>query len=71
MRLKSLRTYFPLPEPLWKFGYGPWNYSKFLRHCTRLGFLQRVGGGYRFTHALLREHFAEHHNTIRPLKPTP
>ena len=55
---------------LWKFGYSPWNYSKFLRYCTRLGFLQRVGGGYRFTHALLRDHLAEYHNTVRPLKPT-
>ena len=56
---------------IWWFDYGPWNYSKFLHHCTRLGFLQRVGGGYRFTHALLRDHFAEHHNTIRPLKSKP
>ncbi|MEM6503659.1 MAG: NACHT domain-containing protein [Cyanobacteria bacterium P01_C01_bin.89] len=55
---------------LWNYGYSPWNYSKFLRYCTRLGFLQRVGGGYRFTHSLLRDHFAKHHNTIRPLKPT-
>ncbi|OAB56069.1 hypothetical protein AY600_09030 [Phormidium willei BDU 130791] len=44
---------------LWLFGYAPWNYSKFLRYCTDRGFLQRVGGGYRFVHALLRDHFAE------------
>ena len=28
---------------------------------TDRGFLQRVGGGYRFVHALLRDHFAEHY----------
>ncbi|MEM6502002.1 MAG: NACHT domain-containing protein [Cyanobacteria bacterium P01_C01_bin.89] len=40
-------------------GYSPWNYSRFLRYCTERGFLQRVGGGYRFVHALLRDHFAD------------
>ena len=68
--LSEAIAHLSLRFTLWKFGYSPWNYSKFLKHCTRLGFLQRVGGGYRFTHALLREHFAEYHNTIRPLKPT-
>ncbi|MCC5899461.1 MAG: NACHT domain-containing protein, partial [Phormidium sp. BM_Day4_Bin.17] len=47
---------------LWLFGYAPWNYSKFLRYCTDRGFLQRVGGGYRFVHALLRDHFADHYD---------
>lgn len=44
---------------LWSFGYSPWNYSRFLRYCTERGFLQRVGGGYRFVHALLRDYFAD------------
>ncbi|MDZ8258084.1 zinc-ribbon domain-containing protein [Nostoc sp. ChiQUE01b] len=38
--------------------YAPWNYAKFLDYCTDRLFLQRVGGGYRFMHDLLRQHFA-------------
>ncbi|MEM6503658.1 MAG: NACHT domain-containing protein [Cyanobacteria bacterium P01_C01_bin.89] len=68
--ISEVNRHLALRFTLWKFGYSPWNYSNFLRYCTRLGFLQRVGGGYRFTHALLRDHFAEYHNTVRPLKPT-
>ena len=49
---------------LWLFGYSPWNYSRFLRYCTERGFLQRVGGGYRFVHALLRDHFAEEYGNV-------
>ena len=41
------------------FSYSPWNYSKFLRYCTKRGLLQRVGGGFRFVHSSLRDHFAE------------
>ncbi|MEM8642414.1 MAG: hypothetical protein AAGG51_26895 [Cyanobacteria bacterium P01_G01_bin.54] len=52
------------------FGHGPWNYSKFLRYCTDRGFLQRVGGGYRFVHALLREHFASQYGNPHPAKKT-
>jgi hypothetical protein len=57
--LISAFQHFVLRITLWLFGYSPWNYSKFLRYCTDRGFLQRVGGGYRFVHALLRDHFAE------------
>ncbi len=42
---------------LWKKGYAPWNYARFLDYATNRLFLQRVGGGYRFIHDLLREHF--------------
>lgn len=56
--LHSAIAHSALCITLWLFGYGPWNYSKFLRYCTDRGFLQRVGGGYRFVHALLRDHFA-------------
>lgn len=44
---------------LTKSGYTPWNYAKFLEHATRLRFIQRTGGRYRFVHDLLREHFAQ------------
>lgn len=36
----------------------PWNYAKFLAYARELGFIQQVGGRYRFTHDLLRKHFA-------------
>ncbi len=40
-------------------GYAPWNYARFLDYATDRLFLQRVGGGYRFIHRLLQEHFAQ------------
>lgn len=57
--LRTVSKHIALRLTVWHFGHGPWNYSKFLRYCTERGFLQRVGGGYRFVHALLRDHFAE------------
>ncbi len=36
----------------------PWNYARFLNHCTDRLLLQRVGGRYRFIHRLVQEHFA-------------
>ena len=44
---------------LWLFGHAPWNYAKFLDYATDRMILQRVGGGYRFIHRLLQEHFAK------------
>ncbi len=44
---------------LWKNGYAPWNYARFLDHATTLIFMQKVGGGYIFIHRLLLEHFAQ------------
>ena len=44
---------------LWRDGAMPWNYAQFLnRACDRI-LLQKVGGGYVFTHRLLLEHFAQ------------
>jgi hypothetical protein len=51
--------HFILRLILWVNGYMPWNYAKFLNYCTDRLFLQRVGGGYRFMHDLLRQHFAK------------
>lgn len=51
--------HFILRIILWSRGYIPWNYAKFLDYCTDRLLLQRVGGGYRFIHKLLQEHFAE------------
>jgi ribosomal protein L40E len=51
--------HFVLRVILWSNGYAPWNYAKFLNYSTNRLFLQRVGGSYRFTHDLLRKHFAK------------
>jgi hypothetical protein len=37
----------------------PANYARFLDYAVDRIFLQKVGGGYRFIHRLLLEHFAE------------
>lgn len=39
-------------------GYSPWDYTSFLNYATERTFLQKVGGGYIFSHRLLQEHFA-------------
>jgi hypothetical protein len=46
---------------LYHNGHMPWNYARFLDYATDRLFLQRVGGGYRFMHDLLRQHFAENY----------
>lgn len=40
-------------------GHTPANYARFLDYAADRIFLQKVGGGYRFIHRLLLEHFAE------------
>lgn len=40
-------------------GHIPWNYAQFLNYAVERAFLQRVGGGYIFSHRLLMEHFAQ------------
>ncbi len=51
--------HFILRTILWFSGYIPWNYAKFLNYCTNRLLLQRVGGGYRFIHKMLQDHFAQ------------
>jgi hypothetical protein len=43
---------------LWLNGSAPLNYVAFLNQAKELLFLRQVGGGYIFTHRLLREYFA-------------
>lgn len=43
---------------LWRKGFTPRNYVRFLDYVTERVFLQKVGGGYIFIHRLLLEHFA-------------
>ena len=56
-------THFALRLVLWRNGYAPWNYAKFLDYATDRLFLQRVGGGYRFLHEKLRQHFADRYES--------
>ncbi|MDJ0713882.1 MAG: NACHT domain-containing protein [Prochloraceae cyanobacterium] len=51
--------HFSLRTILWLNNYAPCHYKKFLNYCTDRLLLQRVGGGYRFIHRLLQEHFAQ------------
>ncbi|MBC6481921.1 MAG: ATP-dependent Clp protease adaptor ClpS [Hormoscilla sp. GM7CHS1pb] len=44
---------------LYSNGDIPWNYARFLDYGAERGFLQKVGGGYIFTHRLLQAHFAD------------
>jgi hypothetical protein len=43
---------------LWLSRSAPLNYVVFLNQAKDLLFLRQVGGGYIFTHRLLREYFA-------------
>lgn len=44
---------------LWTNGYIPWNYARFLDYAVKHRLMQQVGGRYRFTHDLLKQHFAD------------
>lgn len=55
------RTYvchYLLRYILYRDNVMPWHYVRFLEEATRHNLLQRVAGGYRFTHPLLIDHFA-------------
>lgn len=43
---------------LWREGFAPLRYVRFLDHAADLLFLRKVGGGYIFAHRLIMEHFA-------------
>ena len=51
--------HFSLRLILYRIGYIPWNYARFLDYATERLFLQKVGGGYIFIHRMLLEHFAQ------------
>jgi DNA polymerase III delta prime subunit len=44
---------------LYREGYIPWNYPRFLNYAAKCILLHRVGGKYVFIHDLLLEYFAE------------
>ena len=43
---------------LWREGFAPLRYVRFLDHAADLLFLRKVGGGYIFVHRMIMEHFA-------------
>lgn len=52
---------------LWRAGFIPANYVRFLNTASEYALMRKVGGGYMFTHRLVLEHFARmyqsaHHN---------
>ena len=51
--------HFTLRLILYHNGFIPWNYASFLNYATERILLQKVGGGYIFTHRLLLEHFSK------------
>ncbi|HEY9695833.1 MAG TPA: NACHT domain-containing protein [Trichocoleus sp.] len=51
--------HFLLRLLLFRLGYSPWNYVRFLDYAVGRLFLQKVGGGYIFVHRMLLEHFAQ------------
>ena len=55
--------HFSLRLTFWLIGSAPLNYVAFLAHANDLLFLRQVGGGYIFTHRLLREYFASLHGS--------
>ena len=54
--------HFSLRLMLYRLGYIPWNYARFLDYAADRLFLQKVGGGYIFVHRMLLEHFASMSN---------
>ncbi len=56
---KACIRHFTLRLILYRNGYIPWNYARFLDYASDRIFLQKVGGGYIFIHRLLLEHFAQ------------
>ncbi|MGB3492781.1 MAG: NACHT domain-containing protein [Elainellaceae cyanobacterium] len=49
---------------LYRSGHAPWNYARFLDHAVQHGFMQRVGGRYRFMHDRLRKQFATRYRSL-------
>ncbi|GHO88148.1 helix-turn-helix domain-containing protein [Dictyobacter formicarum] len=50
---------------LWRNHTIPFDYVRFLNVASDYAILQRVGGGYMFTHRLVMDHFAHQYNAKR------
>ncbi|MFE4105982.1 NACHT domain-containing protein [Almyronema epifaneia] len=54
--------HFSLRIILFRKGFIPWDYSRFLNYCVEREFLQRVGGRYKFIHPLFQKYVADLEN---------
>jgi DNA polymerase III delta prime subunit len=54
----SVIKHFSLRFTLYRKGYIPLNIMRFFDYAAERIFLQKVGGGYKFIHRLIQEHFA-------------
>jgi hypothetical protein len=50
--------HYSLRVIIYRSGYIPWNYARFLDYAAERIFLRKVGGGYIFVHRLLMDYFA-------------
>jgi len=50
--------HFFLRLRLWRAGYIPWQFARFLDYASECILLRKVGGGYIFMHRLLLDYFA-------------
>jgi hypothetical protein len=55
----AVLKHYTLRLLLWLSGTFPRNITAFLTSCAARGLVQRVGGGWRFPHNLIRDYFAE------------
>jgi hypothetical protein len=55
---RPIILHFSLRYVLWRSGYMPWRYARFLDYAAERILLRKVGGGYIFVHRLLQEYFA-------------
>ncbi|MEM9274484.1 MAG: hypothetical protein AAGA80_16185 [Cyanobacteria bacterium P01_F01_bin.143] len=51
---------------IFRNGYQPWNYARFLDYADEIIFMKKRSGGYEFFHPLLRNHFAQLEETKAP-----
>jgi DNA polymerase III delta prime subunit len=65
----AMIKHYALRLVLWRKGYTPFNFIKFLDHCARLILLKKVGGGYIFIHRMLLDYFAEMAPEVHSRKP--
>jgi hypothetical protein len=54
----SMIKHVMLRYVLYRAGYIPWNYARFLDYAAEIGLLRKVGGGYIFAHRYLLDYFA-------------
>lgn len=63
---RACAQHYVLRILLWRSKRFPYRITPFLDSCTERILLQRVGGGWRFIHRSLQEHFAERYYEKHP-----